>query len=595
MPIQISPTSTGLSRLRLPVQHQDPLDLTAQVQAALTVLPEASLWQMLLDPGPTVELQDLVRQIPAALTVSGPALRRAGYDLVAALSDKSRGQRLYTLGVHLNQALNRTDANHLGTLNLRRWYANFYSSDRHKDDGHYLAVMAEMAACRQVRSVAACILKISTSPAQPQLHGPRTPDCRRLSMTAEEYADSAQSYQLGDPILTDRVVAALEAGWLRSKRIAGQDGEVYFVGRTFIHGSFGKVRYALNSAGKPLVAKEVRFNTRRAADTAKLAPSGHPRQLKTEHTDRNEWQNELFHLNNAGLLLGVAEYDERGIAFMPILEQDLAAMIDFKASSEDAPGHSAWRADRQTVVEAMVFSIATQLSAMHAGGYLHLDIKSDNIAIDGQGDLRLVDFGFTRSVDPETRDVSEFLGTLEYMAPEVVFLHSSTAQSEMWSLGVTIIALLSGTFLMDHSAKTGKSANLPDRRKQNSKYEMVSIINAYRRTHKIYQKLYDNSTLGGILNIRIFLASRESESFPAVGLAYKLAPLHTEWCMQNLLAPNPNERPTAANVASKLGTSGDFQQVLAHSRRILLRDLPPAPERNLTQSWLNAHRALYYR
>ena len=595
MTIKFSPTSTSLAKLRPPVQHQDPLDLTAQIQAALTILPEASVWQRVLDPGPTVELQDLVRQIPAALTMSGPALRIAGYDLVAALNDRSRGRRLYTLGIDLNQALIQADNNHLRTLILRRCYANFYSSDRHKEDGNYLTMMAEMAACHHARSVAARILKTPTSPSKPQLHGPRTLGCKRISMTAQEYTITAQSYQLGDPLVTDQVVAALEAGQLRSKRIAGKNGEVYFVGKTFIYGSFGKVRYALNSAGKPLVAKEVRFNTRRAVDTAKLAPSGHQRQLKTGYTDKDEWQDELFHLNNAGLLLGVAEYDERGIAFMPILEQDLAAMMDFKASLEDAPEHPAWCADRQTVVDAMVVSIATQLSAMHAGGYLHLDIKTDNIAIDGQGDLRLVDFGFTRAVNPETRDVSEFLGTLEYMAPEAVFLHGSTAQSEMWSLGVTIIALLSGTLLMDHSVKTSRIESMADCREQSREEELSFIISAHQSIHKIYGKLYNNSTLGSILNIRIFLASCESELFPAVRLAYQNAPLHTEWCMQNLLAPDPNERLTAANVASELGTAVDFQQVLANSRRVLLRDLSPDPERNLTQNWLNAHRALYFR
>ncbi|MEQ8956317.1 MAG: serine/threonine-protein kinase [Coleofasciculus sp. C2-GNP5-27] len=78
---------------------------------------------------------------------------------------------------------------------------------------------------------------------------------------------------------------------------------------------------------------------------------------------------------------------------------------------------------------------------------IHRDIKPENILVSRQGSLKiyLVDFGFART-ESETMTVSSMVkGTLGFMPPEQVFNCQLTAASDLYSLGATLICLLTET------------------------------------------------------------------------------------------------------------------------------------------------------
>lgn len=77
----------------------------------------------------------------------------------------------------------------------------------------------------------------------------------------------------------------------------------------------------------------------------------------------------------------------------------------------------------------------------------HRDIKPENILIDPQDSTRtyLIDFGFAR---PDREDIaanSTIKGTLGFMPPEQILNRPLTKASDLYSLGVTLICLLTGT------------------------------------------------------------------------------------------------------------------------------------------------------
>jgi len=86
----------------------------------------------------------------------------------------------------------------------------------------------------------------------------------------------------------------------------------------------------------------------------------------------------------------------------------------------------------------------------HLNGVVHRDIKLDNFIYEAPGDdaeLKLIDFGFACEVAPGREDMFERLGTLSYMAPELLGPDRRTSYNssvDMWSLGVVAYLLLSG-------------------------------------------------------------------------------------------------------------------------------------------------------
>ena len=83
------------------------------------------------------------------------------------------------------------------------------------------------------------------------------------------------------------------------------------------------------------------------------------------------------------------------------------------------------------------------LAAAHGAGVLHRDLKPANIMLDGDGHVRITDFGLAvspESVDPE--DIRS--GTPAYMAPEQISGLGVSIQSDIYSLGLIIYELVSG-------------------------------------------------------------------------------------------------------------------------------------------------------
>ena len=83
------------------------------------------------------------------------------------------------------------------------------------------------------------------------------------------------------------------------------------------------------------------------------------------------------------------------------------------------------------------------LSAVHAAGVLHRDIKAGNVATKPDGDVVLMDFGAGAPVDTADGDLA---GTPLYLAPEVLDGAPATAASDVYSLGVLLYYMVTGSY-----------------------------------------------------------------------------------------------------------------------------------------------------
>lgn len=85
----------------------------------------------------------------------------------------------------------------------------------------------------------------------------------------------------------------------------------------------------------------------------------------------------------------------------------------------------------------------------HAEGFAHRDLKPENFVVDEDGSVKLVDFGLACPPSPTSgKHRGGLLGSVPYMAPEMVTEDSHSVAVDVWSLGVVFFTLLTGEFLL---------------------------------------------------------------------------------------------------------------------------------------------------
>ncbi|WP_349427752.1 Stk1 family PASTA domain-containing Ser/Thr kinase [Microbacterium sp. LWS13-1.2] len=101
---------------------------------------------------------------------------------------------------------------------------------------------------------------------------------------------------------------------------------------------------------------------------------------------------------------------------------------------------------RLTVPQAVSIldAVLSGLAAAHKAGIVHRDVKPENVLLAEDGRIKIGDFGLARATTANTASGAQLLGTIAYLAPELVTRGTADARSDIYAIGIMLYEMLTG-------------------------------------------------------------------------------------------------------------------------------------------------------
>ncbi|KAG9313050.1 Pkinase-domain-containing protein [Chiua virens] len=277
-----------------------------------------------------------------------------------------------------------------------------------------------------------------SSPASPTPDSPRSPishlDGSRIRDRLYSEFDDPKSRQRSRPNSYDELGRqrrssdipgreSMDGNTVRQTIVVVEEGKPavrFQLGNCIGRGQFGVVYRALNlTTGQMVAVKRIRLEGLKEEEVMQLMKEvdlmkslSHPGIVKYEGMVRDE---EFLNI--------VLEYAESGS-----LGQTLKAFGKLN----------------ERLVAGYVVKILEGLHYLHESQVVHCDLKAANILTTKTGNIKLSDFGVSLNLRAMERELNNVAGTPNWMAPEVIELKGASPKSDIWSLGCTVIELLTG-------------------------------------------------------------------------------------------------------------------------------------------------------
>ncbi|GAA1472700.1 PASTA domain-containing protein [Corynebacterium felinum] len=136
-------------------------------------------------------------------------------------------------------------------------------------------------------------------------------------------------------------------------------------------------------------------------------------------------------------LVGVYDFSSEGEHIFLIMELITGGTLrELLAERGPMPPHAA---------VAVMRAVLTGLRVVHEANMVHRDLKPDNILISATHQVKLSDFGLVRAASASTVASNQIVGTVSYLSPEQVTGDDITEASDVYSAGIVLFELLTGS------------------------------------------------------------------------------------------------------------------------------------------------------
>ena len=198
-------------------------------------------------------------------------------------------------------------------------------------------------------------------------------------------------------------------------------------------GSFGRVYFGLNSlSGELMAVKQISYTPGQSTEATRQAAQALQREVRLLQS---------FSHPNIVRYLGVERDDINGV---------ISIMLEYCAGGSIASLLDKFGAFNESLTRSYVRMVLSGLHFLHTrpgGGILHRDIKGANVLVDSDGVCKLADFGASKLLQQDLQSTQDggcrsLRGTPYWMAPEVIRQTGHGRPADVWSLGCTMLEML---------------------------------------------------------------------------------------------------------------------------------------------------------
>ncbi len=189
----------------------------------------------------------------------------------------------------------------------------------------------------------------------------------------------------------------------------------------------------------------------------------------------------------------------------------------------------------EPLVRRVGLSLAGGLAALHAAGFVHGDVKPENVRLDAEGNAVLLDLGFARAIaDPGEAAIAPRAGSLPYVAPEVAQGGLGGPESDVFALGVLLYELATGVHpFAAEASRSGKPRLHGSFERSGSSGQIARTALAAPDADRL---------LAAIATARFYAPSR---------VVPQISPF-LDRNLEDVLRRDPTRRPSAAQLATRL-------------------------------------------
>ncbi|CAO3598346.1 unnamed protein product [Absidia cylindrospora] len=210
-------------------------------------------------------------------------------------------------------------------------------------------------------------------------------------------------------------------------------------GRLIGKGSYGRVYHALNvEAGEWIAVKQVDIPT------------------SSSDLQNDKLMDSMEALNQEIKLLSDLEHENvvQYLGYDIDKEEDhLYIFLEYVPGGSLASSLGSKGGFDVALVRYFTRQILVGLEYLHDRHILHRDVKGGNVLVDSDGCCKISDFGLSKISSQEEaynpNSSNSMRGSVYWMAPEIVIGHAYGAKVDIWSLGCTVIEMLTGTHPWD--------------------------------------------------------------------------------------------------------------------------------------------------